>query len=93
MAWGWGTGQDEDARAETFAAVVTAVALSAAVLLPERLAGAALVGILWGRGLWDFLHMGAAPLLGTDLPRRYPWVSVVVKAGASALYLLFALPA
>lgn len=92
-AWGWGTGQDGDRRVEIFAGAVTAAALVAVVALPQPLAAAAVVGVLSGRCLWDLLHVGAAPLLGTDVPPRYPWVSLVAKATATALVLLFGLPA
>jgi hypothetical protein len=93
LAWGWGTREAPDRRAEVFAAVVTACALVVAAALPARLAAAALVGTLWGRAVWDVLHAGRVPLIGTDIPPRYPWVSLVAKAVATALYLLFAFPA
>lgn len=93
LAWGWGTREDADRRVEVFAGVVTAAALVVVVALPQPLAAAAAVGALWGRCLWDLLHMGRAPLLGTDLPGRFPPVALVAKAAATALTLLFAFPA
>ncbi len=92
-AWGWGTGEDGDRRAEVFAGVVTAAALVVAVALPIRFAAAAMVGTLWGRCVWDVLHTGRVKLVGTDLPPRYPVVALTAKAVACALFLLFAFPA
>jgi len=93
LAWGWGTREGADRRVEVFAATVTAAAIVVAVALPLRLAAAALVGVLWGRAVWDALHLGRAPLLATDVPPGYPWAALVAKAAATALYLLFAVPA
>ncbi len=93
LAWGWRTREDADRRAEVGAAVATAAALVAVVALPPELAAAGIVAVLWTRGAWDWLHAGGSPPLGTDVPPDYPWVALVAKAVATALFLLFAFPA
>jgi hypothetical protein len=46
----------------------------------------------WSRALFDALHLGEGNVLAIGLPRDYALFSMVVKAAAGALFVLFGSP-
>lgn len=70
----------------------TAVALLFALLLGG--AGGAILAVvtLWSRAGWDGLHLGDGNVLQIALAPDYALYSLIVKAAATALFLLFAFP-
>ena len=79
--------------AEPVMFLATAAALAITLLLAGKPAGVLAVATLFARGGWDAMHLGDGNILEIPLPRDFPFVSLLVKAGAAALFLLFAFPA
>ena len=84
---------DLERVAEPVVFVGTAAALAFALIAGGSLGAVAAVATCWSRAGWDALHLGDGNILSIALPRDYALYSLLVKAGATALYLLIALPA
>jgi hypothetical protein len=79
--------------AEPVMFMATAAALAITLLLSGKGAGVLAVATLFARGGWDAMHLGDGNILEIPLPRDFALFSLLLKAGAAALFLLLAFPA